>query len=451
MLRRNASEPSRRRIITLQAGWTVFNIRAIEEYKRCGPARFGKLKVPLAATAEKIVIVGAGQAGGRAAEALRAGGFRGSLTMVGAERHAPYERPQLSKQLLQEADASLAYIKPAGDWASVLDVDLVTGIEITDGNAGKRVLSDRAGREFAFDRLLIATGTEPRRLAPLDDAGARVHYLRNAEDAMRLRPHLHGRARVVVVGGGVIGLEAASAAAKLGCRVTIVENADRLLARAFPRAVSEAVEARHRRHGVAFCFGVTVEAATPEGVRLTDQRHLPADIILVGVGVAPSSRMAESLGLASAQGIEVDGFGRTANEHVYCAGDVALQWSKWHGRRTRIETWANAQNHSICVARNMIGEMREYADPPWFWSDQYDLNIQVVGDLLEADEVVRGDARGDRFSVAALRDGEMVGAASLNAQKDMAIFRRLVANRTRVDKSDLASPAFDLRRALKNN
>ena len=259
---------------------------------------------------------------------------------------------------------------------------------------------------------------------------------------------LPGRARVVIIGGGVIGLEAASAAAKLGCSVTVVEGADRLLARAFPKIVSEVVEAKHRSHGVVFHFGVTVEAVDADGARLTDGQYLPADVILVGVGVEPAGGIAHALGLSSGQGIEVDGFGRTRTPDVYCAGDVALQWSRWHDRKVRVETWANAQNQAICVAKNMAGSNVEYTDPPWFWTDQYDLNIQVAGDMLNADEVVRGVIVSGRFSVVALRGGEIVGAASVNAAKDMAMFRRLVADRATLDRSDLESPAFDLRRAL---
>ena len=394
------------------------------------------------------MIAGAGQAGGRAAEALRAAGFRGAITMIGAERHAPYERPQLSKAVLQAPDAQVAYLKPANDWLSVLDVDLVTGAEVTACDAEKRIVSDKAGREFVFDRLLVATGTRPRELDVLGAAGDKVHYLRNIEDALRLRTHLHAQARVVIIGGGVIGLEAASAAAKLGCAVTVVEGADRLLARAFPKIVSEVVEAKHRSHGVVFHFGVTVEAVDADGARLTDGQYLPADVILVGVGVEPAGGIAHALGLSSGQGIEVDGFGRTRTPDVYCAGDVALQWSRWHDRKVRVETWANAQNQAICVAKNMAGSNVEYTDPPWFWTDQYDLNIQVAGDMLNADEVVRGVIVSGRFSVVALRGGEIVGAASVNAAKDMAMFRRLVADRATLDRSDLESPAFDLRRAL---
>jgi p-cumate 2,3-dioxygenase ferredoxin reductase component len=400
---------------------------------------------------EKIVIAGAGQAGGRAAEALRSAGFRGSITVIGEEKHPPYERPQLSKELLATPDAPVAYLKQANDWTEVLDVTMITGAAVVACDAERQTVATGDGKTFGYDRLLLATGTQPRRIKTLEEADTRVHYLRNIEDALHLRQSFHRQARVVIIGGGVIGLEAACAAAKHGCEVTVVESERRLLARAFPGLVSDVVEARHRHHGVRFEFGVTVADGTANGVRLTNGTELKADIILVGIGVDPANTIARDLGLAANAGIEVDAFGRTAVPNVFSAGDVALQWSKCHDRAIRVETWANAQNQAICVAGNMAGANREYSDPPWFWSDQYDLNIQVVGDMLNADHIVRGDVSGDRFSVAAMRGNEIVGAISINAAKEMAMFRRLVARQSRLDRSDIESPAYDLRQALKVN
>jgi len=400
---------------------------------------------------EKIVIAGAGQAGGRAAEALRSAGFRGSITVIGEEKHLPYERPQLSKELLAVPDAPVAYLKPAADWAGLLDVNMVTGAAVVACDPARQTVATGDGKIFDYDRLLLATGTRPRRIGIFLETEARVHYLRNIEDALLLRQSFHRQARVVIIGGGVIGLEAACAAAKHGCDVTVVENQERLLARAFPGLVSDVVEARHRNHGVRFEFGTTVAAATLEGVRLTSGAELKADVILVGIGVDPSNAIARDLGLSADAGIEVDACGRTAAPNVFCAGDVALQWSKCHGRAIRVETWANAQNQAICVAGNMAGANREYGDPPWFWSDQYDLNIQVVGDMLDADHIVRGEISSNRFSVVAMRGSEIVGAISVNAAKDMAMFRRLVARQSRLERSDVESTAYDLRQALKTS
>lgn len=403
----------------------------------------------MATPIENIVIAGAGQAGGRAAEALRARWFQGAITILGEEAHPPYERPQLSKAMLHNPDAPVALIKQARDWSDVLNVRLETGTTVIDGDADRRTVTTADGRCFAFDRLLIATGTRPRQLSALQSSGIEIQYLRNVEDALRFRKCIQHRSRIVIVGGGVIGLEAACAAAKNGCRVTVIESETRLLARAFPLLVSDLVAARHRSHGVAFIFGATVIGTTPDGIQLSNGETVEADLMLVGIGVEPVSTVAERLGLSSQGGIAVDACGRTEASEVYCAGDAALQWSRCHGRAIRVETWANAQNQAISVAANMIGGANEYNDPPWFWTDQYDLNIQVAGDMLDSDHIVRGDERSGRFSVIAMRGSDVVGALSVNAAKDMAMLRRVIAANARPSRADLESSAYDLRTALK--
>ncbi|MBR1211677.1 FAD-dependent oxidoreductase [Bradyrhizobium sp. JYMT SZCCT0180] len=395
------------------------------------------------------MIAGAGQAGGRAAEALRARGFQGAITMLGEEPHPPYERPQLSKAMLHSPGVAVAYIKQTQDWSDVLNVRLETGAAVTDCDADRRTVTTADGRSFAYDRLLIATGTRPRRLAALESPGLEVQYLRNVEDALRFRKSVQHQSRIVIVGGGVIGLEAACAAAKNGCRVTVIESEPRLLARAFPPLVSDLVAAKHRSHGVNFILGATVTGSTPAGVKLSNGEEVEADLVLIGIGVEPVPTVAERLGLPTAGGIAVDACGRTAASGVFCAGDAALQWSRCHGRAIRVETWANAQNQAISVAANMISEAKEYTDPPWFWTDQYDLNIQVAGDMLDSDHIVRGDERSGRYSVIAMRGSEVVGALSVNAAKEMAMLKRVIAANARPSRADLESPAYDLRAALK--
>ena len=398
---------------------------------------------------EHFVIAGAGQAGGRAAEALRARGFAGAITMLGEEPHPPYERPQLSKAMLYAPDTPVAYIKQARDWNELLNVRLEIGAAVTDCDPDRRTVATADGRCFPFDRLLVATGTRPRRLAALENSALEVQYLRNVEDALRFRRSIHNKSRIVIVGGGVIGLEAACAAAKHGCHVTVIESEPRLLARAFPAIVSDLVAERHRSHGVDFIFGATVTGSTSNNVILSNGTEIGADLVLVGIGVEPVATLAERLGLPCEGGIAVDACGRTAAPDVFCAGDAALQYSRCHGRAIRVETWANAQNQAISVAANMIGEPKEYNDPPWFWTDQYDLNIQVAGDMRDANHIIRGDSVSGKFSVIAMRGCEIAGALSVNAAKDMAMLRRLIAANARPARADLESPAYDLRAALK--
>jgi p-cumate 2,3-dioxygenase ferredoxin reductase subunit len=411
--------------------------------------RVRERKRKLSARIDNIVIAGAGQAGGRAAEALRARGFQGAITMLGEESHPPYERPQLSKAMLHAPGVPVAYIKQTRDWSDILDVRLETGAAVTDCDLDRRTVSTVDGRSFAFDRLLVATGTSPRRLPALENSKIEIQYLRNVEDALRFRKSIQDKSRIAIVGGGVIGLEAACAAAKNGCQVTVIETEPRLLSRAFPSVVSDVVAARHRNHSVDFIFGATVTGDTPDGVRLSNGSIVNADLVLVGIGVEPVATVAERIGLSSSGGIPVDACGRTAASDVFCAGDAALQWSRCHGRAIRVETWANAQNQAISVAANMIGEGREYVDPPWFWTDQYDLNIQVAGDMLDSDHIVRGDARSGKFCVIAMRGADFVGAVSVNAAKEMAMLRRVIAANAPPSRADLESPAYDLRRALK--
>jgi p-cumate 2,3-dioxygenase ferredoxin reductase subunit len=403
----------------------------------------------VARTIENIVIAGAGQAGARAAEALRARGFDGAITMIGEEPHPPYERPQLSKAMLHSPDTPIAYIKQARDWSDVLGIRLEIGAAAVDCDTGRRIVSTADGRSFPFDRLLLATGTRPRRLAALEGASLDVQYLRNVEDAFQFRRHIAARSRIVIVGGGVIGLEAACAAAKSGCHVTVIESEGRLLARAFPALICDLVADKHRSHGVAFVFGATVTGSTSHSVQLSNGTEIVADLVLVGIGVTPSGDLAMRLGLPTTDGIAVDACGRTAVSDVFCAGDAALQWSRCHGRAIRVETWANAQNQAIAVAANMIGEISAYNDPPWFWTDQYDLNIQVVGDMRDADHIARGDPTGAKFSIIAMRGTELVGALSVNAAKDMAMLRRIIAANVKPPRADLESPGYDLRAALK--
>jgi p-cumate 2,3-dioxygenase ferredoxin reductase subunit len=429
---------------------TDFADRSTDEQEGRGNRdRVRERKRLLTAPLENIVIAGAGHAGGRAAEALRARGFQGAITILGEEAHPPYERPQLSKAMLHSADAPVAYIKQAQDWTDVLNVRLETCAAVTDCDADRRTVTIADGRSFAFDRLLIATGTRPRRLAALENSGIEIQYLRNVEDSLRFRKSVQQRSRIVIVGGGVIGLEAACAAAKHGCRVTVIENEARLLARAFPPLVSDLVAAKHRDRGVDFIFGATVTGTTQDGVQLSNGAAIEADLVLVGIGVEPVPTVAERLGLPSHGGIAVDACGRTAAPGVFCAGDAALQWSRSHGRAIRVETWANAQNQAISVAGNMIGEAKEYSDPPWFWTDQYDLNVQVAGDMLDSDYIVRGDERSGKFSVVAMRGSDVVGALSVNAARDMALLKRVIAANARPSRADLESPAYDLRAALK--
>lgn len=398
---------------------------------------------------DRIVIVGAGQAGARAAEALRGAGHVGSIVLIGDEPHLPYERPQLSKDFLLKPDANIVAIKDAAAWSS-LDVQLQNGAQVVECELETRTLRLADGRAVEFDRLLLTTGTRARRLPALEGGPLPVRTLRTVEDAVYLRKAFVQGTSVVMIGGGVIGLETAAAAIVAGCCVTVVEAAPTLLSRALPEAAGAFLLRRHQGAGVAFRFGVTVERVEQGFAILSDGSRIAADLIVVGVGAEPQIQLASQIGLDAAGGVKVDAYGRTEAPGVFAAGDVAAQWSALRKNWTRVETWANAQNQAIAVGKTLAGEPTAYLDPPWFWSDQYDANLQVVGDMEIGDLVVRGDVLADRFALIAL-DGAIVrGAVTINRRPDMAALRKFVAQSRPIARADLENPAFDLRKAINN-
>jgi p-cumate 2,3-dioxygenase ferredoxin reductase subunit len=395
----------------------------------------------------RVLIVGAGQAGGRAAEALRAAGHVGPITLVGEEAHLPYERPQLSKSMLLDSEPNPAFIRAKDGWAD-LDVNLSTSSRVIAADIERREIGLADGRAFAFDQLLLATGTCPRRLPDLEAGPLPVSYLRCMDDALALRHALQPGRKVVLVGGGVIGLEVASAAAARGCDVVVLEKAANVLPQIGSPALSRYAKELHTAKGVKIICGTAIKRATADGIELQDGSLIPADMILVGIGVEASVDVAQQLGLQTLHGIKVNTSGATAIDGVHAAGDVAEQWSRCHDRWMRLENWANAQNQAIATAKNMAGETTVYEAPPWFWSDQYEANIQIVGHPGGGEEIVRGDVAGRRFTTLSIRDDEVVGGVAVNAARDMAILRRLVTSRKAIRRSDLENPNFELKRLL---
>lgn len=395
----------------------------------------------------RVVIIGAGQAGARAAEALRSAGHRGSITLIGEEEFLPYERPQLSKSILLDTQPNPAFIRTPKDWAD-LDVTLSTSSRVVAADIDKRQIGLADGRELGFDRLLFATGTRARRLRELEDAGLPVFYLRCMNDALALRQALQPGRNVALVGGGVIGLEVAAAAIARGCNVVILEKASCVLPQIGSQALSQYAKDLHATKGVNIVCGASIKRANAHGIELEDGSVFPADLVLIGVGVESSADLARAIGLQVGHGIKVTATGVSAIDGIYAAGDVAEQWSRCHDRWMRVENWANAQNQAIATAKNMAGQETMYDAPPWFWSDQYDANIQIVGHPGGGEEIARGDVATGRFTTVSVRDGEVVGGIAVNSPRDMAVLRRLVASRKPVRKNELENPAFELKRAL---
>ena len=404
---------------------------------------------PLSEPPCHIVIVGAGHAGGRAAEALRAAGFAGPVTLIGSETHLPYERPPLSKDLLAGKIApDRTYIKPAAFYDEAkIELRLGTTVAEIDRAAQRLRLAD--GGTMPYDKLLLTTGARPRRLAVPGSEDAPVFYLRDIDDALALRQAIGPGKHLAVIGAGFIGLEAAAIARRLDCAVTVIELAQTPLARVAAPEIGEFFAALHRRNGVDLRTGRSVAAIDAwdgkVAVALSNGDALTADALLVGIGAVPNTELARAAGLVVDDGIVVDQFGFTMDPNVFAAGDVTRHFNPLLGRSVRLEAWQNAQNQAIAVAKIMAGGETPYAELPWFWSDQYDINFQTAGMAERWDQLVwRGKAEDGRFTLFYLDGGVPVAGATVNNARDMRFVKLLVAQGKPVDAARLGDPAVKL-------
>ncbi len=403
---------------------------------------------------QTYVIVGAGQAAAQAVYGLKRAGFDGRLVVIGEEREAPYQRPPLSKKFLAgELPAERLTLRPPSFYAEArAELRLATRAESLDASA--RVVTLEGGERLAYDRLLLATGATPRRLAVAGSRLGGVHYLRTAADVGRIRAELPGARRAVVVGGGYIGLEVAATCRGLGLEVDVLEMADRLMNRVVAPEVAAFYAAEHARHGVGVHLGTLVNgfharAGEPQRigtVETKDGRHFPADLVIVGVGVVPETDLAEAAGLACDNGIRVDEYCRTSDAAVYAAGDCANHPSPRYGRRVRLESVDNAFEQGRTAAQNLHGAAIVHDKVPWFWSDQFDLKLMIAGLSPDADRVVvRGDPATRSFACCYLRGRELLAVECVNAPKDYMAAKKLIQERVQVDPARLADPALALK------
>jgi 3-phenylpropionate/trans-cinnamate dioxygenase ferredoxin reductase component len=391
------------------------------------------------------VIVGAGLAGAKAAEALREEGFDGSIVLVGDEPELPYERPPLSKDYLRgESPREKARVHP-DDFYSANGIDLRTSIAVTriDTAANEVVLS--TGDRVGYDRLLLAMGAEPRRLSVPGSELDGVHYLRDLSDADRIAARLNAGGRVMVIGGGWIGAEVAASARQKGLDVTIVEQSAVPLERVLGREVGEIYGQLHRDHGVELLTGTVVQGFEGSGrverVRLADGRLLETDFVVVGVGVTPRTALAEQAGMAVDNGILVDQGLETSVPGVFAAGDVANAFHPFYGHRLRVEHWANALNQPATAARAMLGKPAAYERVPYFFSDQYDVGMEYSGYATSWDEVVfRGDPAQREFIAFWLAHGSVVAGMNVNVWDVTDPIQRLIRSRRPVDAGRLRDP-----------
>ncbi|MBT0668156.1 FAD-dependent oxidoreductase [Novosphingobium profundi] len=393
-----------------------------------------------------VVIVGAGHGGAQCALALRQNGFEGTITVVGREPEYPYERPPLSKEYFaREKTFDRLYIRPPTFWAEK-DVTFKLGTEAVGVDPQARVLTLSDGAALGYGKLVWATGGDPRKLSCDGAELAGVHAVRTRADCDRLMAEIDaGTKNVVVVGGGYIGLEAAAVLSKMGLNVVLLEALPRVLARVAGEELSDFYQARHRAQGVDLRTGVAIDCLVGDGhrvngVKLVGGETVPADAVIVGIGIVPAVAPLIQAGAAGTNGVDVDEMCRTSLPDIYALGDcAAFACSYAGGAVMRVESVQNANDMATCVAKGICGAERAYKAFPWFWSNQYDLKLQTAGINAGYDStVVRGDATRQSFSVVYLKDGKVVALDCVNMVKDFVQGRKLVESGAVVDAASLA-------------
>jgi 3-phenylpropionate/trans-cinnamate dioxygenase ferredoxin reductase component len=402
----------------------------------------------------QLVIVGAGQAAAQAVETLRRRGYEGSISLIGEEPVEPYQRPPLSKAFLAGSlEHERLLIRPRQFYADHR-IDLHLGRRIVSLDRGAQHVQLDDGARLAYDALLLATGGVPRTLPVPGSDLEGVYALRTLADAQHLRRELQPGVRLVVVGGGYIGLEVAAASRKLGVDVTVLEMADRVMSRVVAPPVAAYFEAEHARQGVQVRCNARVRALAAAGpgakrvgsVLCDDGTRFPADLVLVAVGIAAAEDLAATAGLHCANGIVVDEHCRTSDPQIYAAGDCTNHPSLHYGRRVRLESVDNAFEQGTSAALNLLGIATVHDRVPWFWSDQFDLKLVIVGLAHEYEAtVLRGDPEARSFSLCYLRGTELVAIDTINRAKDQIAARKLIASRVHVDPQRLADPGISLK------
>jgi 3-phenylpropionate/trans-cinnamate dioxygenase ferredoxin reductase component len=403
-----------------------------------------------------FAIVGAGLAGAKAAEALRAQGFGGQIVLLGAERHRPYERPPLSKGYLQGGTTLNSVFVHPPEWYAEQHIDLRLDTTVTAVERDRHLLHTADGSRVRYDKLLLATGATARKLTVPGADHTRVHYLRSLDDSDRLRSLIHPGARIVIIGGGWIGLETAAAARIAGADVVVLEHAELPLLQVLGPRIARVFADLHVEHGVDLRCGVTVAAvefgpdpASTGAVRLADGTRFEADAVIVGVGAAPNSELGRSCGLRVDNGILVDEHLRTSDDDIVAAGDVANAYHPLLRTRIRVEHWANALHQPVVAARTMLGDTVSYDRLPYFYTDQYDLGMEYTGHADPGDTgqvVVRGDLATRTFIAFWLHDRRVVAAMNVNTWGVTEPIRRLIHARDPVERTRLADLDIPLER-----
>ena len=370
--------------------------------------------------------------------------------LVGDEAWLPYQRPPLSKKFLAGTlPAERLYLKPA-DFYDAPGIDVRLETRVTAVDRGQRCVVTATGETITYDTLVIATGSRVRRIRVPGSELAGVHYLRNIDDVARIRAELAAARNVVIIGAGYIGLEVAAVMRELAYEVSVVEMADRVMSRVVSPAVSDFFRAEHESRGVNLMLSTTLEAIegdTRVNAVTTGGRHsIPADVVIAGVGIVPNTELAAAAGLEVDNGIVVDAHCRTADENIYAVGDCTSHPNSIYGRRIRLESVHNALEQAKTAAANICGEPVAYSQVPWFWSDQYDLKLQIAGLSEGYDEVVvRGEPASRSFSCLYLQDGILIACDAINAPRDFVQSKTLIEGRLKIAPERLADTSVPLK------
>lgn len=399
---------------------------------------------------EKIVIAGAGHAAGQVIVSLRQHKFAGRIVLVGDEPYLPYQRPPLSKKFLAgEITVERLHVKPESFYDdSHIDLRLKTTVTAIDRDTKTLKIED--GDDIGYDKLVLAIGSRARTLSVPGANLAHVHYLRNIADVEGIRAELDVGRRMVIIGAGYIGLEVAAVARALGLDVTVAEMADRVMSRVVSPEISDFYQIEHTNHGVKLRLSTSITALRGKkrvkSVQIGDDEEIPADFVVVGIGVLPNTELATQAGLDVSNGIVVDDRCRTSDDDIYAVGDCTSHPNNIYDRRLRLESVHSALEQAKTAASNLCGKEAHYSDVPWFWSDQYDLKLQIAG-LSEGydDVVIRGNPAERSFACLYLRDGQLIAVDAVNAPKEFMQSKALIASHAAIPAEDLANSEISLR------
>jgi 3-phenylpropionate/trans-cinnamate dioxygenase ferredoxin reductase subunit len=400
-----------------------------------------------------LVIIGTGQSAAQCALTLRRNMFKDNITMIGEEKHLPYQRPPLSKEFLSgEVSLERVFMK-SKEFFDQNDVTIFTSTPVISIDRNKKILSLSNQEDLTYNKLVIATGSRVRKLNVEGSSLKNISYLRSIEDANRLKEYFKFGKKLVIVGAGYVGLEVAATAVKKGINVTLIEMENRIMSRTVDPVISKYFDSLHRQNGVEIFLEAALEKFEGEDaverVICSNGQIIEADGVLIGVGILPNQELAESAGLNCNNGILVDEFGKTEDTSIFACGDCTNHPNTYLNKNLRLESVHNALEQAKTVAMSLLGKQEKYNQVPWFWSDQYDKKLQIVGFSDDHDElVIRGSIEEDNFMLFFLKEGKLIAVNAVNNPKEFLICKKLVANKQKISSDAISNQSVDLKELL---